>query len=200
MSHIHFRRSFTVHHMPKRFRFLLAECSSAESQITIWINRQNDWWPICMKSMNLEHEHVPGDRSLWGEELRIRLLVRISTAPLPSPPLCFVLSTALPKIAKVKIDLMLCFQYRCMLSSTDLQREIKRTFRPWFIYDCVIWALRTLEMQMERLRNFVSRWEHREHFNLTVSQLLTPPDATRRSYREMVSSCIILHFIDIVLS
>ena len=49
---------------------------------------------------------------------------------------------------------------------------------------------------MARLRNFVSRREYREHFNLTVSQLLTPLDATRRSYRATVSSYIILCFID----
>ena len=49
---------------------------------------------------------------------------------------------------------------------------------------------------MERPRNFVSRWEHREHFNLTVLQLLTPPDATRRNYRATVSSYSTLRFID----
>ena len=115
------------------------------------------------------------------------------------PPLCFVLLKASRKHKKqpeTRFFLLLRFHYRCMLSSTVLQREIKQTFRPWFIYDCAIWALPTLEMQMERPRNFVSLWEHREHFNLTVLQLLTPPDATRRSYRATVSSYSILRFID----
>lgn len=106
---------------------------------------------------------------------------------------CSLISTS-NKWRKTRFILLFCLHYRCMLNSTDLQLEIKPTFRPWFIYDCAIWALRTLEMQTERLRNFVSRWELPEHFNLTVSRSLTPPDATRRNCRATVSSFNVFRF------
>ena len=200
MCHIHFKRSFTVHHMPKRFRFLLAECSSAVTDYNLekpakWLMTNlyekyefRTW--TCARRSKFVRRRAP--HSAPGENINC-------TTPI-SPALFCSLNCFSKKQPEPRFILLLSLQYRCMLSSTGLQREIKRTFRPWFIYDCAIWALPTLEMQMERLRNFVSRWEHREHFNLTVSQLLTPPDATRRSYREMVSSSIILHFIDILLS
>jgi len=114
----------------------------------------------------------------------------------PTPRLCFcffLISTALPKeLARAIFTLLFCLQYRCMLSSTDQQREINWTFRPWFIYDCATWALRTLEMQMVRPRNFVSHWEHREHFSLTVSR--SPQDAMRRSCRVTVSNFNVFQF------
>lgn len=53
---------------------------------------------------------------------------------------------------------------------------------------------------MVRLRNFVSHWEHREHFNLTVSRSLTPQDAMRRSCRATVSNFSVFQFGNNVLS
>ena len=52
-----------------------------QSQITVWINQQNDWWPLCIKSMNLISTWTCARRSkLVRRRAHIGFLVKISTA------------------------------------------------------------------------------------------------------------------------